>query len=158
MLERETDEPTMPVASTSRAKFMFAKKSLKMLLHSNTKKIENLSATNVKKVKRNWLLSKLLELIQARLITVNTKHAFQSVDDGGYWPADTTRLNMLSKAVDNYGNNGSTVSQIENYVKDNVQSVIDFAFEPATKGKGKKKTPATWLRTPLDLPCPAGCA
>ena len=116
------------------------------------------TATNVQKVKRNWFLSKLLELIQAGLITVNTQRAFQTVDDGGYWPVGTTRLDMLRKAVDNYGNNGNTIGQIEKYVKDNVQSVIDFAFEPATKAKGRKKIIPTVLQTAIDLPCPRGCA
>ena len=62
---------------------------------------------------------------------------------------------MVGKAVDNYGNNSTTIKQIEAYVMGNVQDLIDFAFEPAKKTRGRKA--ATLLETVLDLPCPGGC-
>ena len=155
MLDKDTDDITLPNPQAVRGYFLFSRKSLKALLDKNTKTIRNLSKSNVQKVKRNWHLWKLFEVIHAGAVTVNTRSAFQSVADGGYWPVDTTLLAMVGKAVDNYGNNGVTIKQIEPYVMANVQDLIDFAFDPAKRTR--KKPPATLLETVLDLPCPGGC-
>jgi len=155
MLEQNTPETTLPNPKAVRGYFLFSKRSVKALVDKNTKTINNLSKSNVQKVKRNWHLWKLLEVIQAGAVTVNTRRAFQSVEDGGYWPVDTPLLAMVGKAVDNYGNNGPSIKQIEKWVTDNVQDLIDFAFDPAKRTR--KKLAATLLATVLDLPCPGGC-
>jgi len=155
MLDKDTDDTTLPQPKKVRGYFLFSKKSAKALVDKNTKTIRNLSKSNVQRLKRNWHLFKLLEVIQAGAVTVNTRSAFQSVADGGHWPMDTPLLAMVGKAVDNYGNNSATIKQIEKYVMGNVQDLIDFAFEPAKKTRGRKA--ATLLETVLDLPCPGGC-
>ena len=138
MLDKDTDDTTLPNPKAVRGYFLFSKTSLKALLDTNTKTIRNLSKSHVHKVKRNWHLWKLFEVIHAGAVTVNTRRAFQSVADGGYWPVDTPLLAMLGKAVDNYGNNGATIKQIETWVMGNAQDLIDFAFDPAKKTRGKR--------------------
>ena len=155
MLDKDTDDTTMPNAKNVRGYFLFSKSSLSALVDKNTTSIKNLSKSNVQRLKRNWHLFKLLEVIHAGAVTVNTRSAFQSVADGGYWPVDTPLLAMVGKAVDNYGNNGKSLKQIETWVMSNVQDLIDFAFDPAKRTR--KKPPATLLETVLDLPCPGGC-
>jgi len=155
MVDQDTDDTTLPNPQRVRGYFLFHKSSLSALVDKNTKSIKNLSKSNLQRLKRNWLLFKLLEVIHAGAVTINTRSAFQSVADGGYWPVDTPLLAMVGKAVDNYGNNGLTIKQIEAYVMGNVQDLIDFAFDPAKKTRGRKA--ATLLQTALDLPCPGGC-
>ena len=155
MLDKDTADTTLPNPKRVRGYFLFSKSSLKALLHKNTKTIKNLSKSNAQKVKRNWHLFKLLEVIQAGAVTVNTRSAFHSVADGGCWPVDTPLLAMGGKAVDNYGNNGGTIKQIETYVMGNVQDLIDFAFDLPKKTRGRPAK--TLLATALDLPCPGGC-
>jgi hypothetical protein len=155
MLDKDTDDTTLPNPKNVRGYFLFSKGNLSALVDKNTKAIKNLSKSNVQRLKRNWHLFKLLEVIQAGAVTVNTRSAFQSVADGGYWPVDTPLLAILGKAVDNYGNNPHTIKQIETYVRGNVQDLIDFVFEPAKKTRARKA--ATLLQTALDLPCPGGC-
>ena len=155
MIDKDTADTTLPNPKRVRGYSLFSKNNLSALVDKNTKSIKNLSKSNVQRLKRNWLLFKLLEVMHAGAVTVNTRSAFQSVADGGYWPVDTPLLAMVGKAVDNYGNNGVTIKQIEAYVMGNVQDLIDFAFDPAKKTR--KKPPATLLETVLDLPCPGGC-
>ena len=155
MLDKDTDDTTMPNPQNVRGYFLFTKSSLSALVDKSTKTIKNLSKSNVQRLKRNWLLFKLLEVIHAGAVTVNTRSAFQSVADGGYWPVDTPLLAILGKAVDNYGNNPHTIKQIETYVRGNVQDLIDSVFDPAKKTRGRRA--ATLLQTALDLPCPGGC-
>ena len=155
MLDKDTDDTTLPNAKNVRGYFLFTKSSLSALVDKSTKTIKNLSKSNVQRLKRNWHLFKLLEVIHAGAVTVNTRSAFQSVADGGCWPVDTPLLAILGKAVDNYGNNPRSIKQIETYVRGNVQDLIDSVFEPAKKTRGRK--PATLLQTALNLPCPGGC-
>ena len=155
MLDKDTDDTTLPNPKRVRGYFLFSKNNLSALVDKNTKTIKNLSKSNVQRLKRNWHLFKLLEVIQAGAVTVNTRRAFQSVADGGYWPVDTPLLAILGKAVDNYGNNPHTIKQIETYVRGNVQDLIDSVFDPAKKTRGRRA--ATLLQTALDLPCPGGC-
>lgn len=155
MLDKDTQDTTLPNPKSVRGYFLFLKTSLSALVDKNTTSIKRLSNSNLQRLKRNWLLFKVLELIHAGAVTVNTRSAFQSIADGGYWPVDTPVLAMLGKAVDNYKNNGKSIKQIETYVMGNVQDFIDFAFDPAKKTRAKKG--ATLLHTALDLPCPGGC-
>jgi hypothetical protein len=83
MLDKDTADTTLPNPKRVRGYFLFSKSSLKALLDKNTKTIKNLSKSNAQKVKRNWHLFKLLEVIHAGAVTVNTRSAFQSVADGG---------------------------------------------------------------------------
>ena len=155
-----------------RSTFLFTKNAgLPQLTAKNTKTINNLSESNQNKLKRHLQLKLLLDLTQEGLITINGQRAFESTELGGYWPADCTdTFEILRKGVENYGQskNGATKYLIEGYVKDNMQDIMDFAFEPEpptpkkTKRNQQAPTPRkllpTHLETALNLPCPEACA